>query len=255
MTGIGAKQLRIFIVLICFLLVSVVVSCSTENLPDTITKTLPVTTTVTVVDTQTSTVSTTDTITTSSTSTKSISITETITVTTTKTENITITSTPSKGIIRDSNLEVAVRAALGKQSGEILMSELASLNILHATNMGITDLTGIGYCTNLIELDLSNNQISDIYPLSNLINLEVLNLDTNWIVDISAVSRLTNINWLNIQGNDIGNIWPLAYNTGLGEGDRVFLPKELIVVEHTGPWDVLDELENRGVILNIQYNW
>ena len=160
-------------------------------------------------------------------------------------------------VFPDSNLETAIKTALGKQSEEeISVNELANLTVLSASNSAITDLSGIEYCVNLIELDLSNNQISNISSLSTLTKLTVLNLNMNRIINISAISNLTNLNWLNIQNNDIGDIWPLVYNTGLGEGDRVFLAGNgILIVEHTGPWDVVTELEDRGVKLHTRYSW
>ena len=52
----------------------------------------------------------------------------------------------------DSNLEAAIRAAIGKPEGSILPSDLEGLTSLDASERGITDLTGLEYCTNLTEL-------------------------------------------------------------------------------------------------------
>jgi len=170
---------------------------------------------------------------------------------------MTSTNEPKNVLFPDFNLETAIRDALNRPNGqEITIDELASLTVLLASNKGITDATGIEYCVNLTELDLSNNQIIDITPLSTLTNLEVLNLNMNEIINISAISNLINLRWLNIQNNDIGDIWPLAYNVGLGEGDRVLLAGNgILIVEHTGPWDVVTELEDRGVELHTSYSW
>jgi len=102
----------------------------------------------------------------------------------------TSTSEPKTVVFPDYNLEIAIINALGKQSGEeILVDELVNLTVLLADNSKIADL---------IELELSNNQISDIYPLANLTNLMLLNLNMNNIVGNSAISNLTKLNWLNI---------------------------------------------------------
>ena len=169
----------------------------------------------------------------------------------------TSTNEPKNVVFSDFNLETAIRDTLGKRSEEeILFDELANLTVLLASNKGINDTTGIEQCVNLTELDLSNNQIIDISPLSGLTNLEVLKLNMNEIINISAISNLINLRWLNIQDNDIGDIWPLAYNAGLGEGDRVLLAGNgILIVEHTGPWDVVTELEDRGVELHTSYSW
>ena len=157
----------------------------------------------------------------------------------------------------DKNLEAAVRDALDKQVGEeITVAELANLTTLSAESSDITDLSGIEYCTNLTELDLSNNKISDISPLSSLTNLTVLKINMNRISDISALSSLTNLSWLNLSDNLINNILPLVNNSGLGAGDRVFLSgNNLVVEEHTGLWQEIEALEDRGVIIHHPGSW
>ena len=214
------------LVLIIFLLVTAFAGCSTGNATETITTTGSITTTK--------------------------NITTTGTVTTTRTITTT-TEEPVNSIFADSNLEAAVKSALGKPAGEeISIDELADLSILSASDRGITSISGIEYCVNLIELDLSNNSIIDISYLDALTSLEVLDLKMNDIINISAISKLINLRWLDLQYNDIGDIWPLAYNSGLGAGDRVFLVGNVfLIVEHTGPWDVVTELDERGVKLHI----
>ena len=42
----------------------------------------------------------------------------------------------------------------------------------------------------------------------------------------------------------------------LDEGDRVFLAGNgILIVEHTGPWEVVSELEDRNVELHTSYSW
>ena len=66
----------------------------------------------------------------------------------------------------DANLDALIREALSKPVGEdITIDKLASLTHLWANNSGITDLSGLEYCTNLRWLRLSGNQIRDISPL------------------------------------------------------------------------------------------
>ena len=133
----------------------------------------------------------------------------------------------------DENLDTAIRAALGKTAGEeITVDELANLTELDALARGITDLSGLEYCTNLTQfhlggnqisdvsplsslasltgLGLSENKISDIYPLSSLISLTQLHLDGNQISDISPLSSLTSLTVLNLRGNQISGISPLS---------------------------------------------
>ena len=71
----------------------------------------------------------------------------------------------------DPNLEAAIREAIGKPTGDIYQSDLASLTILDAAARGIQSLDGLEYCSNLTELYLQCNQIGDVSPLQNLISL------------------------------------------------------------------------------------
>ena len=146
--------------------------------------------------------------------------------------------------IPDPNLETIIRGLIGKPvPEEILQSDLATIITLPASSSGITDLTGLEYCTNLEKLNivwneisdlspLSNltsltwlwaqvNDISDISPLSNLISLEHIELYNNSIIDITALSNLTNLNWLWLHSNQISDLQPLVDNEGLSGGDWV----------------------------------
>ncbi len=137
----------------------------------------------------------------------------------------------------DSNLEAAIREAIGKPEGPIHTSELEGLSFLAASRRDITDLTRLEYCTNITHLslaynqvsdisplasltnltwlDLSYNQVSDISPLASLINLTVLHLSYNQISDISPLASLTNLTWLHLGMNQASDISPLASLTNL----------------------------------------
>ncbi|MCK5434665.1 MAG: hypothetical protein KAI42_05240, partial [Dehalococcoidales bacterium] len=68
--------------------------------------------------------------------------------------------TPETVSFPDGNLEEAIRDTLDKPTGEaITPAELAGLTVLPAREQGITDLSGIEYCTNLNDLDLDYNRI------------------------------------------------------------------------------------------------
>jgi len=116
-----------------------------------------------------------------------------------------------KSIFPDKNLEAAIRDALDMPEGEeITVEELAELTELDAIYSGITNLSGIEYCTNLTLLSLSDNQIGDISPLSSLTSLKLLGLGFNKVQDISALSSLTNLIALKLPGNEISDISPLS---------------------------------------------
>lgn len=117
----------------------------------------------------------------------------------------------------DPALEVAVRQAIGKPTGDIYLSEVGALTILHAEGRGIANLAGIENLTNLAELGLSNNQICDITPVASLTNLTKIYLYDNLASDITPLSNLTELEHLQIHNNQISDIGPLAGISKLSE--------------------------------------
>ena len=103
------------------------------------------------------------------------------------------------------------------------LSNLTNLTLLSLGNNSISDISALSNLTNLTGLDLGINSISDISALSNLTNLTYLYLWDNDITEISALSNLNNLKGLDLNGNSITDISPLVSNTGLGNGDRVYL--------------------------------
>ena len=132
-------------------------------------------------------------------------------------DTVTLTVT-KKGIVTfpDPKLKAAILAALGRSSGDITLADAQSITYLAASNQGITDLTGLHYCTNLTNLYLSFNQIGDISELASLTKLLELNLGWNYkISDISSLSGLTSLFNLVLSSNNISVISPLAKLTNL----------------------------------------
>ena len=148
-------------------------------------------------------------------------------------------------VFADLRLEAAIRAAIGKPTGDILMSDLLTITSLDASGLGITNLEGLQYCTNLTdlnltynaisdvtplgsltnlqELDLSNNTISNIAPLASLVNLEHVYLESNQIADVSPLSGLANLETLSLAHNPLSVIDALVADPNIGSGDVVDL--------------------------------
>ncbi len=145
----------------------------------------------------------------------------------------------------DPNLEAVVREAINKLSGPIYSSDLETLTSLSAVHKNITDLTGLEYCTNLNDLDLSVNPISDITPLESLTNLNDLDLSVNPISDISPLESLTNLEFLDLYGNQISSISPLESLTNL-----VSLGLDYNQISNISPLESLTNLER----LYLSYN-
>ena len=106
------------------------------------------------------------------------------------------------------------------------LSPLAGLTqlpylLLYGNN--ISDLSPLAGLTNLTDLALMDNNISDLSPLSGLTNLTGLGVDRNNISDLSSLASLTNLTTLSLTDNNISDLSPLVANTGLGNGDRVYV--------------------------------
>ena len=128
------------------------------------------------------------------------------------------------------------------------ISLLAGLTNLTELWLGfnlIADISPLAGLTNLTWLDLTGNSVSNIAPVASLTKLTHLDLDGNTFSDISAVAGLTNLTFLDIWGtpisdispvagltnltvlglgyNSISDLSPLIENTGLGNGNEVYV--------------------------------
>jgi hypothetical protein len=65
----------------------------------------------------------------------------------------------------DPGLEAAIRAAIGKPTGDIHDTDLIGLTSLNAGAYGIVNLEGMQHCVDLTEILLEGNEIVDIQPL------------------------------------------------------------------------------------------
>ena len=148
----------------------------------------------------------------------------------------------------DSELEVVIRNALEKPTGDIYGADLIGLTSLECIGYRIVNLEGIQHCVNLTNLTLMANGIVDISPLSDLTKLEKLYLNGNEIVDISPLSGLTNLTILDLDYNEIVDIQPLVDNAGLGAEDEVQLRHNNLYLTPVS-LDMLniEALERRGV--------
>ena len=149
------------------------------------------------------------------------------------------------------------------------LARLTNLTELWLSNNSISDISPIAGLTDLELLFLSNNSISDISPIAGLNELGQLRLANNSISDISPLAGLTQLNWLRLEGNNItdvaplvglnelrelqidnnsiSDLSPLVENTGLRNGDRVFVtgnPLSALSINTHIP-----ALQSRGVIV------
>ena len=122
--------------------------------------------------------------------------------------------------IPDARLRLLIEGTLGKMPGEsISRAEMQHITVILGSALGITNLTGLEYATNMRQAFFTNNHISDISPLQDLSNLERLVLNGNSISDISPLINARRLTTLELNGNRISDITPLAGLTRLIELD------------------------------------
>ncbi len=126
------------------------------------------------------------------------------------------------------------------------LTELASLTL---DRNAITDLSPLSGLTKLSWLDLRTNDITDVTPLSRLTKLTTLKLSTNSITDVSLFSGFTKLEWLWLDSNCLTSIGGLTNNTGLGDGDHVFLRRNPLDAQTLA--NDVTALRDRGVTVLI----
>ncbi|RKU19976.1 hypothetical protein C6503_06835 [Candidatus Poribacteria bacterium] len=144
----------------------------------------------------------------------------------------------------DPALRDAIREQLSLPAVVPLTKErLRQLRQLHAGGKGITDLKGLEFAQNLVELHLGNagnyitdlsplatltslihlniggNQVADLKPLTDLTHLTGLSLWQNRVTDVSPLNSLTALTYLNLADNYVSDLRPLAHLIHLDELD------------------------------------
>jgi len=99
-------------------------------------------------------------------------------------------------------------SVLSEAAGRTYNIEVTSLYNLEY--LGISDLGGLEYLSQLDNLFLRDNNISDISALSAMKRLMTLELNNNNITDISSLGGLSNLRQLNLTSNQISDSSPLA---------------------------------------------
>ena len=104
-------------------------------------------------------------------------------------------------------------------------------------NIGITDITGLEYATNLTALSFYHNPISDIGPMSGMTNLRGFNLWGCQIEDLSPLQHLPNLEGGILGANRISNLEPLS-----GLTDITFLNMDHNRISDVKPLSTLHNL-------------
>ena len=126
--------------------------------------------------------------------------------------------------IRDRNLRTAIVEALGKENTafvSITAEEMTTLTQLHAENIGIRDITGLEFATNLIELYIPYNPLSDISPVASLTKLRKIWLHDTEVADLSPLASLDDLEEINVAHTRISSLAPLAELKNLKKLDTI----------------------------------
>ena len=113
----------------------------------------------------------------------------------------------------DAALRDVIREELSlPKSVPLTKDRMQALQHLNARGKGITDITGLEFARNLVDLHLGDegNYITDLSPLSTLTSLINLNLGGNQIADVSPLGSLTTLVYLNLANNRVSDLSPLA---------------------------------------------
>jgi hypothetical protein len=128
------------------------------------------------------------------------------------------------------------------------ISAVVRLTNLKTLGLGgnlITDISAVTGLTNLTFLHLPGNRIADMSLVAGLTQLAWLYLGGTNITDLSFLSGLTNLETLGLEYNSISDLSPLVANTGLGEGDTIYVQGNPLSYQsiHTH----IPALQSRGV--------
>lgn len=125
------------------------------------------------------------------------------------------------------------------------LENLTQLYWLGVSGNQISDITPLENLTQLCWLGVGGNKISDITALQNLTQLTTLELYGNQVSDITALQNLTQLSTLCLEDNLIEDILPLVNNSGMDDGDEVWLEDNPL--SDTSIYEYIPALKERGV--------
>ncbi len=130
--------------------------------------------------------------------------------------HVSVSSERGETPIQDIRLELSIRykdanGANGAYTGIIDEQYLAAIDSVKRYGKSVQSLEGLQYCTNLIYLRMTLQDITDLTPLQDLHNLEYLGLSQNFrLRNISPLNDLVNLRYLNLDSAEyLSDISPL----------------------------------------------
>lgn len=107
-------------------------------------------------------------------------------------------------------LEVAIREAANKPTGELTKVDLEKGKELHVRGKKLTDVSALAGLTHLKTLNLGFNKLTDLSPLAGLKQLRELNLRSNQLTDVSPLAGLKQLEMLDLGFNQLTDVSSLA---------------------------------------------
>jgi len=99
------------------------------------------------------------------------------------------------------------------------LDHLPNLVDLDLSGNDVGDLSGLAQAPQLTTLTLTNNAVRDLSPLAGLASLQELGLSGNEVTDIAPLAGLTELRFLGLSGNAVTDLGPLASLADLTELD------------------------------------
>jgi internalin A len=99
------------------------------------------------------------------------------------------------------------------------LDHLPNLVDLDLSGNDVNDLSGLAQAPQLTRLTLTNNAVRDLSPLAGLAALQELGLSGNEVTDIAPLAGLTQLRFLGLSGNAVTDLGPLASLAALTELD------------------------------------
>jgi internalin A len=113
----------------------------------------------------------------------------------------------------DPALEAAVRAevfAKRRNQEPLTIDDVKNISRVVGPDKAIKSLVGLEHCTDLMLIDLGNNEITDLTPIANLKKLQSVSLAHNKIVDLKPLENLTAMQLLDVSDNEVSDLAPLS---------------------------------------------
>ena len=113
-------------------------------------------------------------------------------------------------------IEAAIRNSLKKPTGELTKVDLEKVTTLYLSGNQLTEVPkGLEKLTQLMELNLANNQLTDVSALANLTQLTGLVLINNQLTDVNGLEKLTKLEGLVLWNNQLTDVKGLEKLTKL----------------------------------------